>query len=397
MSRESSVAKIFRGGGTFNKGAEESASRKIFHFKNIKKVNKLILLVFSFILLIGLVNLMAVSNSHAAKQSLYVIFFSPIFFLIISVNPRYFIKFAYVAFLGSLLMLVSIFVIGDISMGARRWIDLKIFKFQPSEIAKIVTVIAIARYYHFLRESEIYKLKSALVPFSIIFLQVGLILKQPDLGTSMTVILIGLSVIFLSGLKIRYFVLAFLGGLLLIPILWGKLHDYQKQRVKTFLNPDEDSLGTGYNIIQAKIAIGSGGFFGKGIFAGTQGTLDFIPESHTDFAFTVFAEQFGFLGFLILLSLYSVIIIWGTRIALEAESHFIRLMSAGITCIFFLHIVINLAMTSGMIPVVGNPLPLISYGGTFLISNLICFAILLNMEINKAIVIHSSKDSYMEK
>lgn len=395
MARKSS-AKIFRGGGTFNKG-DESVSRKLFYFSNLKKVNKFILFTFFLIIFIGIINLLAVSNSHAIKQSVYVLLFTPAFLLLISLNPRYLIKFAYPAFAFSLLMLASIFVIGDISMGARRWIDLKLFKFQPSEIAKIVTVIAIARYYHFLKESEIHKLKSAFIPFLIILSQFVLVIKQPDLGTSMTITLIGLSVIFLAGLKIRYFIFAFLLGLLLIPIIWSKLHDYQKQRVKTFLNPDEDSLGTGYNIIQAKIAIGSGGIFGKGIFSGTQGTLDFIPESHTDFAFTVFAEQFGFLGSLILLSLYGILIIWGMGISLNSESHFLRLVSAGLTSIFFLHIIINLSMTSGLIPVVGNPLPLISYGGTFLIANLICFAILLNLEINKSIVIHSSKESYMEK
>ena len=282
-------------------------------------------------------------------------------------------------------------------MGARRWIDFKLFKFQPSELAKIVTIIAIARYYHFSKETEIYKFKSAIIPLLIIFSQVALILKQPDLGTSLTITLIGVSVIFLAGLKIRYFLIAFLLGLIAIPIIWGKLHDYQRKRIQTFLNPDEDTLGSGYNIAQAKIAIGSGGLYGKGPFEGTQGSLEFLPESHTDFAFTVFAEQFGFLGSLVLILLYMALLYFGFSIAAKSESHFIRLMAGGITCLFFFHILINLAMTSGLIPVVGNPLPFISYGGTFLLSNLACFAILLNLDINKSIIIHSSKESYMAK
>ena len=390
------LTKITRG-GTFNKGGDESISKKIFHFSNLKKINKTILTIFLLILFLGIVNLMAISYTHAIKQIFFVLFFSPIFFLIIAINPRYFIKFAYLAFIINIIVLLSVFVIGDISMGARRWIDLKLFKFQPSEISKIVTVLVIARYYHFLKESEIYKLKSAILPILFILIQVALILKQPDLGTSLTVTIIGLCVIFLSGLKIRYFVFAFIGVMLLVPIIWGKLHDYQRQRVKTFLNPDEDTLGTGYNIIQAKIAIGSGGFLGKGIFSGTQGALDFLPESHTDFAFTVFAEQFGFLGVLILLTLYLILINWGMNISKNSESHFVRLVASGLICIFFFHIIINLAMTSGLIPVVGNPLPLISYGGTFLIANLISFAMLLNLEINKSLIIHSSEESYMDK
>jgi rod shape determining protein RodA len=206
-----------------------------------------------------------------------------------------------------------------------------------------------------------------------------------------------MSVIFLAGLHFRYFIIAFIICLLMVPIIWGNLHNYQKQRVKTFLNPSEDELGAGYNITQAKIAIGSGGVFGKGVFEGTQGSLDFLPESHTDFAFTIFAEQFGFFGCIILIALYLYLLYFGFSVSLNSESHFIRLASGGLTCLIFLHIMINLAMTSGLIPVVGNPLPLISYGGTFLISTLCCLAMLLNFEINKAIIIHSSKESYMSK
>ena len=396
MLNVKSDEKIFIGSGTLNK-AEHNISGHLFYFKNLKKINKLALILLFCLNFIGVFNLLAVSGEHAIKQLIYLVLFSPVFLLIVALNPRYLLKFAYLGFFASLLILASIFVVGDISMGARRWIDFKLFKFQPSELAKIVTIIAIARYYHFSKETEIYKFKSAIIPLLIIFSQVALILKQPDLGTSLTITLIGVSVIFLAGLKIRYFLIAFLLGLIAIPIIWGKLHDYQRKRIQTFLNPDEDTLGSGYNIAQAKIAIGSGGLYGKGPFEGTQGSLEFLPESHTDFAFTVFAEQFGFLGSLVLILLYMALLYFGFSIAAKSESHFIRLMAGGITCLFFFHILINLAMTSGLIPVVGNPLPFISYGGTFLLSNLACFAILLNLDINKSIIIHSSKESYMAK
>lgn len=381
---------------TLNK-SNNGLSKKIFYFENVLKINKIATFLFFLLISIGIVNLSAISYNHAVRQMIFLVSFLPIFLLIVCLNPRYIIRFSYIGLIVSIALLISIFIIGDISMGARRWINLGFFKFQPSEISKIITVLAIARYYHFLKEHLTEKLKYALLPFVIILSQIAFILKQPDLGTSLTILLIGISVIFLAGLKFRYFIITAIIGLLMVPIIWGKLHDYQQQRIKTFLNPEADVLGTGYNIIQAKIAIGSGGIFGKGAFAGTQGTLDFLPESHTDFAFTIFAEQYGFIGCLVLLSIYGLLIIWGMRIGLKSESHFIRLASSGITILFFLHIAINLAMTSGLIPVVGNPLPLISYGGTFLIANLLCFALLLNFDVNKFLVIHSSEESYMDK
>jgi rod shape determining protein RodA len=396
MKRAESNLKIFKS-GTLNKGGGNSASHTFFYFKNLKAIHKVALLLFVMLVFMGIFNLATISPFHAIKQIVYFTVFIPIGILIISINPRYFLKYAYVGFVINIIFLLAIFLIGDISGGARRWINLGFFKFQPSEFSKIITIIAIARYYHFVRENEIYKLKYAIIPLILVGMQVALILKQPDLGTSITIVLIGFSLIFLAGLRIRYFVFAFFIVALLVPILWNKLHDYQKQRVMTFLNPEEDKLGTGYNIIQAKIAIGSGGFLGKGPFGSTQGTLEFLPESHTDFAFTVFAEQFGFLGCMILLLLYSALILYGFSISMKAESHFIRLVASGISCLFFFHIIINLSMTSGLIPVVGNPLPFLSYGGTFLISGLSCFAILLNLDVNKFLVIHSSKDTYMEK
>lgn len=387
--------KIFKG-STLNK-ADNGDSKKLFYFANIKYINKLMLILFLLILSIGIFNLFTISSFYAVRQIIFVIISIPLVVLIVMLNPRYFIKFAHVIFFISLLLLCSVLVFGDVSMGARRWIDLRFLRFQPSEVSKLATIIAIARFYHFVKEIETEKLKSAIIPLMMIVLQIALILKQPDLGTSLTLLFLGLSIIFLAGLKFRYFIIAGIFCIFMLPVLWNNLHNYQKQRIKTFLNPEEDSLGTGYNITQAKIAIGSGGFFGKGMFEGTQGNLDFLPESHTDFAFTIFAEQFGFVGSIFLILLYIIIILYGFNIAISAESHFVRITSSGISCLFFLHIIINLSMTSGLIPVVGNPLPLLSYGGTFLILNIISFSILLNLDVNKKMVIHSSKESYMQK
>ncbi len=260
MAKRYEGTKIFRAESTLNK-AEKGISNKLFYFFNVKKFNLMAIFVFFAIFVLGCINLFTISPVHSFKQIFYLIGFIPIFLLIACLNPRYFIKLAPLAFAFSLLMLISIFAVGDVFMGARRWIDLKIIRFQPSEISKIITVLIIARYYHFLKESQAEYLKSALIPFAFIFSQVALVLKQPDLGTSLTITMIGVSVIFFAGLRFRYFIIAFLVCIFMIPVIWGKLHDYQKKRVMTFLNPEEDELGTGYNITQAKIAIGSGGCF----------------------------------------------------------------------------------------------------------------------------------------
>jgi rod shape determining protein RodA len=388
--------KILLASSTLNKG-ENSLSKQLFTFSSIKKINKSALFVFLSIIVVGLVNLFSISTEHFVRQIIFCVLFIPVFLLIVSLNPRYFIKFSYLGIFASIILLISVFIFGDLSMGARRWIDIKVFKFQPSEFAKFLTVLFFARCYHFTKDSEMSTIKAAIIPVIFLAIQIILILKEPDLGTSFTLGMIGISLLFLAGLKMRYFLIGFVLGVSLIPIIWSNLHEYQKKRIRTFLNPESDLLGAGYNIQQAKIAIGSGGLNGKGIFFSTQSKLNFLPESHTDFAFTIFAEQFGFIGSLALLTLYAYLIYFGFYVSINSQSHFIRLASGGISCLIFLHIIINLAMTSGLIPVVGNPLPLISYGGTFLISNLICFAMLLNFDINKSMVIHSSRESYMEK
>jgi rod shape determining protein RodA len=283
----------------------------------------------------------------------------------------------------NLLLLVAVLLMGKTSMGATRWIDLGLFNLQPSEIMKIVIIIALACY--FSRQDYLlgYNLKDLATPFFLLGGPALLIMKQPDLGTAMIVIFIGLSMALFAGIRP--------GTLAALAVMaagaagggWFLLREYQKERILTFLSPERDPLGSGYHIIQSKIAIGSGGFFGKGFMKGTQSQLSFLPERHTDFAFSVFAEEWGFAGCLVLLSLYLLLVIWGIYVARNASDQFGTFLAFGVSAMLFWHIVINLGMVVGLLPVVGVPLPLFSYGGTSMITTMIGTGLLLNVSMRR--------------
>jgi len=285
--------------------------------------------------------------------------------------------------IGMILLFVVMFI-GHSGKGAQRWLDLGVIRFQPSELMKIFLPMMVAWY--FSDKPMPPTLKHIFVAVILIAIPAGLIVHQPDLGTAILVVLAGVFVIFLAGVTWR--LLAIFVGLALacMPLFWFYLHDYQRQRILTLLNPESDPLGTGYHIIQSKIAIGSGGIYGKGWLNGTQSQLDFIPERSTDFIFAVYSEEFGFMGVALLLFMYGFIVMRGLSIAVRAQDTFSRLLAGGLSLSFFSYFVVNIGMVSGLLPVVGVPLPLISYGGTSAVTILAGFGILMSIHSHRRLL-----------
>ena len=290
---------------------------------------------------------------------------------------------AYLVYAGSLALLIAVEFVGRSDQGAQRWLDLGAFQLQPSEIMKIALVLALARYFHGLTLEQIRGVRWLLVPIAMIAAPAALVLRQPDLGTAILTVFGGAAILFLAGIRLWTFAAALLAVVASVPFLWQYLHDYQKDRIYTFFDPERDALGAGYHIIQSKIALGSGGLVGKGFMQGTQSHLNFLPEKQTDFIFTVLAEEFGLAGGLALLSLYVLALAYAMVIALRARSHFARLLCAGAAATFFIYVFINIAMVMGLIPVVGVPLPLVSYGGTAMVTILIGFGFVISSHIHR--------------
>jgi rod shape determining protein RodA len=268
-------------------------------------------------------------------------------------------------------------------MGATRWLSIGGFGLQPSELMKIVIIIALARYLSDKATLRGFTLRELLVPGALLAVPVVMVMKQPDLGTALLILAIGGSMALFAGIRRATLTVLGCGGLLAAVGGWFLLHDYQRQRVYTFLNPEKDPLGAGYHIIQSKIAVGSGGLFGLGFGKGTQAQLSFLPERHTDFAFSVFAEEWGFAGCLVLLALYLLIVLWGLYIARRASDRFGMYLALGVTVMLFWHIVVNLGMVVGLLPVVGVPLPLFSYGGTSMLTTMAGVGLLLNVSMRR--------------
>ncbi len=292
-------------------------------------------------------------------------------------------RYAYAFYAISLLLLATVEILGSIGMGARRWIDLGYFTLQPSELMKVALVLALARYFHGASIDDVRRVSYLLLPLLIVSAPAVLVLRQPDLGTTIILVMAGSALFFVVGVRLWKFSALMLASLAAAPVAWQFLHKYQQNRILTFLNPENDPLGAGYHIIQSKIALGSGGIFGKGFIKGTQGHLSFLPEMQTDFIFTMLAEEFGLVGGLELLGLYSLILIYGFAISMRCRSQFGRLVGVGVTATFFLYFFINIAMAMGMIPVVGVPLPLISYGGTAMMTLLFGFGLLMSVWVHR--------------
>ncbi|SPP30918.1 Rod shape-determining protein RodA [Arsenophonus endosymbiont of Aleurodicus floccissimus] len=298
------------------------------------------------------------------------------------ISPRIYENWAPYLYIFCLMLLIFVDAFGQISKGAQRWLDLGFVRFQPSEIAKIVVPLMVARFVN--RDLCPPTLKNTLLALILIFLPTLLVAAQPDLGTSILVAASGLFVLFLAGINWKLIAIAATGIACFIPILWFFLmHDYQRDRVMMLLDPEIDPLGAGYHIIQSKIAIGSGGLFGKGWLHGTQSQLEFLPERHTDFIFAVLAEELGLIGVVILLILYLLLIMRGLIIAANAQNTFGRVMVGGLMLILFVYIFVNIGMVSGILPVVGVPLPLVSYGGSALIVLMAGFGIIMSIHTHR--------------
>ena len=359
--------------------------------EKIKSIDYILVVV---ILLIGIISCFAMystdggqfeyyTNSHILKFSLFFILFIILSFIRIG----FWHALAYLFYLLVLGMLVYVLWFGVTAQGSQRWINLYFLNLQPSEFMKIAIIVCFAKFYHRVQSQDINKVKNIVYPIILLALPIYLVIAQPDLGTAILIAGSGLAVIWLAGVRIRYFVYSFLTLLVCAPFVIAFLKPYQKMRILTFFNPDRDPTGAGYQILQSKIAVGSGGLFGKGYLKGTQSYLEYLPEKHTDFIFTLFSEEFGFLGSSILLILYFVMLFRIIRIGQQSESYFARFYCFGFASALFIYITVNMSMVLGLLPIVGSPLPIMSYGGSALLATMIGFSITMSCKIyNKEII-----------
>ncbi len=306
--------------------------------------------------------------------------------LIALVDIRFWLKLSYLIYIAALISLVSVEILGVFGMGARRWIDLGFVNLQPSEFMKIGLAFALARFYHGVTVHNKNTLSYYLIPILLIILPIILVLRQPDLGTAILLLIGGAALMFIAGVSWFFFISAMIVAISIAPVIWSFLRDYQQDRVLTFLNPEKDPLGAGYHIIQSKIALGSGGISGRGFLQGSQSQLDFIPEMHTDFVFSIIAEEFGLFGSGLVMILFMLVIILGIIISLKSKNHFGTLLSGGLTVVIFLYVFSNIAMVMGLMPVVGVPLPLISYGGTAMLTFLLAIGFISNVNVHRDVV-----------
>lgn len=339
---------------------------------------------------IGIVNLYSATSGGEfpgtplyLKQISWLLIGLAIMALVAFVDYHSYADVAYPAYGVSLLLLVGVLIYGMVTSGAQRWVKFGSISFQPSEFVKICIIVSLAKFFHRSPGRAGYSLRHLPVPFALVFVPMILILKQPDLGTAIILLLVFASILVFVKVRWSSLITIALAGGALVPILWRFLKEYQKRRILTFLNPDLDPLGAGYQLIQSKIAVGSGGMVGKGFMHGTQCKLGFLPEQQTDFIFSGFGEEWGLFGALVVVGLYVAIILWGLRISVQAKDRFGAILSFGVVAMLFWHSFINISMVLGMMPVVGIPLPLFSYGGSFLLSTLIGVGLLLNVSMRK--------------
>ena len=318
------------------------------------------------------------SKNHISK---FLIFF-PMMIVLSLFDIRFWHYFAYIFYMIVLGALIWASLYGIKASGSQRWINLYFINLQPSELMKIAIIACLAKFYHRVHMDNVNSFKSILIASIILILPVMLVISQPDLGTSILIASSGLVVIWLAGLNIKYFIYSFFTFLISLPFAISILKPYQKARILTFLNPDRDPLGAGYQIIQSKIAVGSGGLTGKGFLKGTQSYLEFLPEKHTDFIFTLFAEEHGFLGSICLLLIYIILIYRVIKIGSISRSYFAKFFCYGYGSAIFIYVTVNMSMVLGLLPIVGSPLPIMSYGGSSMLATMIGFAIVMSAKIN---------------
>ena len=354
-----------------------------------QKVKNLDFILLFCLILLSIVSVLVMYSTdggqvlyHTKSHFIKLLTFFSLMIVISFFNIRLWHITSYFIYFIIILLLIWVSTYGIKVSGSQRWINLYFIVLQPSELMKIGIILCLAKYYHRLKIDNINSFTSILVALSIIIVPIILVLSQPDLGTSVLIALSGLIILWLAGVKMKYFFISFITFLISLPFIISFLKPYQKLRILTFLDPDRDPLGAGYQIIQSKIAIGSGGLSGKGFLKGTQSYLEFLPEKHTDFIFTLFSEEFGFVGSICLLLIYSIIIIRVIRIGVISRSDFAKLFCFGFAFAIFVYIVVNLCMVLGLLPIVGSPLPILSYGGSSMLATMIGFGIVLSAKIN---------------
>ena len=365
--------------------------RSYFHKSNLSfkdKILSLDLKLIFLVLLLGIISFFAMYSTergnldYYTKNHIYRFFTFFIIFIVSSfINIRLWHKSAYIFYFIILVLLLGVDFFGVTASGSTRWINLFFINLQPSELMKVALIIFLARYYNRIPSRDVNRLKFLIQPFFALFIPVALVITQPDLGTAILIVAGGLAVIWLAGLKIRYFIYSFFTFICLAPVMIIFLKPYQKLRILTFFNPERDPLGAGYQLIQSKIAIGSGGLLGKGFLKGSQSYLDYLPEKHTDFIFTLFSEEFGFFGSISILIIYALIIQRIIAIGNQSKNNFSKLYCYSFASAFFIYVAVNMSMVLGLLPIVGAPLPIMSYGGSAMLAMMMGLGIVMSCKV----------------
>ena len=362
-----------------------SYSNKPTFFQKVRAIDYTLLVS---ILLIGIISIFAMYSTdggeiqyHTKNHTIRFFVFFSMMIVLSFINIKIWHSTGYLFYLIALFLLIWASFYGVIASGSQRWINLYFINLQPSELMKIAIIVCFAKYYHRIQINNVNKFRNVLIPIVVLIFPIFLVIAQPDLGTSILIALSGIMVLWLAGLNIKYFVYSALIFVLSAPFVISFLKPYQKLRLLSFFNPDKDPLGAGYQIIQSKIAVGSGGLYGKGFLKGTQGYLEFLPEKHTDFIFTLFSEEFGFLGSIFLLLVYAILIFRIIRTGSLSRSFFGKFFCYGFGSAIFIYITVNMAMVLGLLPIVGSPLPIMSYGGSSMLATMIGLAIVMSTKI----------------
>ena len=364
---------------------QSSLSDRSTFFQKLRSLDYIMLFC---ILILGIISSFAMYSTdggellyHSESHIIRFVVFFAMMILISFVNIKTWHTFGYLFYLVVLTLLIWASLFGITASGSQRWINLYFINLQPSELMKIAIIICFAKYYHRIQLSNVNRIKNIVIPILIIFIPIALVIGQPDLGTAILIALSGIIVLWLAGVNIKYFFYSSLIFVISAPFVISFLKPYQKLRILTFFDPDKDPLGAGYQIIQSKIAVGSGGLMGKGFLKGTQGYLEFLPEKHTDFIFTLFSEEFGFLGSIFLLIVYAILIFRILRIGTLSRSYFGKFFCYGFGSAIFIYITVNMAMVLGLLPIVGSPLPIMSYGGSSMLATMIGLGIVMSTKV----------------
>ena len=364
---------------------QSSLSDRSTFFQKLRSLDYIMLLC---ILILGIISSFAMYSTdggellyHSESHIIRFVIFFTMMILMSFVNIKTWHTFGYLFYLVVLTLLIWASLFGITASGSQRWINLYFINLQPSELMKIAIIICFAKYYHRIQLSNVNRIKNIVIPILILFIPIALVIGQPDLGTAILIALSGIIVLWLAGVNIKYFFYSSLIFIISAPFVISFLKPYQKLRILSFFDPDKDPLGAGYQIIQSKIAVGSGGLTGKGFLKGTQGYLEFLPEKHTDFIFTLFSEEFGFLGSIFLLLVYAILIFRILRIGALSRSFFGKFFCYGFGSAIFIYITVNMAMVLGLLPIVGSPLPIMSYGGSSMLATMIGLGIVMSTKV----------------